>query len=61
MVPGYYDGVPELPADIKAELKGLMPEDARQAVGHGVKAKRSKSGSASFALGDAEDGSDAAV
>src|ERR1041385_1579271 len=23
MVPGYYDGVPELPADIKAELKGL--------------------------------------
>src|SRR5947209_8450046 len=22
-VPGYYDGVPELPADIKAELKGL--------------------------------------
>src|SRR5947208_2557528 len=23
MVPGYYEGVPELPADIKAELKGL--------------------------------------
>jgi acetylornithine deacetylase/succinyl-diaminopimelate desuccinylase-like protein len=23
MVPGYYDGVPELPADIKADLKGL--------------------------------------
>jgi acetylornithine deacetylase/succinyl-diaminopimelate desuccinylase-like protein len=23
MVPGFYDGVPELPADIKAELKGL--------------------------------------
>ena len=27
----------------KAELKGLMPEDAQQAIGHGVRAKRSKS------------------
>ena len=26
----------------KTELKGLMPEDAQQAIGHGVKAKRSK-------------------
>ena len=28
----------------KAELKSLMPEDAQQAAGHGVRAKRSKSG-----------------
>ena len=28
----------------KAELKGLMPEDAKEAVGHGIRAKRSKSG-----------------
>ena len=28
----------------KAELKGLMPEDAKEAIGHGVRAKRSKSG-----------------
>jgi hypothetical protein len=32
----------------KAELKKLMPEDAKEAVGHGVRAKRSKSGSISF-------------
>src|SRR6266446_5831792 len=32
----------------KAELKGLLPEDAREAIGHGVKAKRSKSGAVSF-------------
>jgi hypothetical protein len=32
----------------KSELKALMPEDARQAVGHGVRAKRSKSGAVSF-------------
>jgi hypothetical protein len=32
----------------KSELKALMPEDAREAIGHGVKAKRSKSGSVSF-------------
>ena len=34
----------------KAELKGLMPEDAKEAVGHGVRAKRSKSGAVSFDL-----------
>jgi len=34
----------------KAELKSLVPEDARQAVGHGVRAKRSKSGAISFDL-----------
>src|SRR5207302_2335197 len=27
----------------KAELKALMPEDAKEAIGHGVRAKRSKS------------------
>src|SRR5712691_433900 len=32
----------------KSELKALMPEDAREAVGHGVRAKRSKSGAVSF-------------
>ena len=34
----------------KVELKGLMPEDAKEAIGHGVRAKRSKSGSISFDL-----------
>ena len=34
----------------KAELKKLVPEDAREAFGHGVKAKRSKSGAISFEL-----------
>ena len=34
----------------KAELKSLMPEDAREAVGHGIRAKRSKSGAVSFDL-----------
>jgi predicted phage-related endonuclease len=34
----------------KAELKSLVPDDARQAVGHGVQAKRSKSGAISFDL-----------
>ena len=34
----------------KTELKGLMPEDAKEAAGHGVRAKRSKSGAVSFDL-----------
>jgi predicted phage-related endonuclease len=34
----------------KAELKSLVPEDAQQAIGHGVRAKRSKSGAVSFDL-----------
>ena len=38
----------------KAELKSLMPEDAKEAVGHGVRAKRSKSGAISFDLLDVE-------
>jgi predicted phage-related endonuclease len=32
----------------KSELKALMPEDAKEAIGHGVKAKRSRSGAVSF-------------
>lgn len=32
----------------KAELKKLMPEDAKEATGHGIRAKRSKSGAISF-------------
>jgi predicted phage-related endonuclease len=38
----------------KAELKSLMPEDAKEAIGHGIRAKRSKSGAVSFDLLDAE-------
>jgi predicted phage-related endonuclease len=38
----------------KAELKTLMPEDAKEAIGHGISAKRSKSGAVSFDLLDAE-------
>ena len=39
----------------KTELKALMPEDAKEAVGHGVKAKRSKSGAVSFDVLDMDD------
>ena len=39
----------------KAELKDLVPEDAQQAIGHGVLAKRSKSGAITFELVKAED------
>ena len=38
----------------KTELKGLMPEDAKEAIGHGVRAKRSKSGAISFDLLEGE-------
>ena len=38
----------------KTELKGLMPEDAREAIGHGVRAKRSRAGAVSFDLLDTE-------
>jgi predicted phage-related endonuclease len=34
----------------KSELKSLMPEDAKEAIGHGVRAKRSRSGAVSFDL-----------
>jgi hypothetical protein len=36
----------------KTELKALVPEDAREASGHGVRAKRSKSGAISFEVLD---------
>jgi len=39
----------------KSELKALMPEDVKEAIGHGVRAKRSKSGAVSFDVLDAED------
>ena len=45
----------------KSELKALVPEDAKEAYGHGVRAKRSKSGSVSFDLLASEEGSHAAV
>lgn len=32
----------------KAELKALIPEDAKEAFGHGIRAKRSRSGAISF-------------
>jgi predicted phage-related endonuclease len=38
----------------KTELKTLMPEDAKEAIGHGVRAKRSKSGAVSFDVLDME-------
>ena len=40
----------------KSELKSLVPEDAQQAIGHGVRAKRSKSGAITLELLNAEDG-----
>jgi hypothetical protein len=44
----------------RTELKDLMPEDAKEAIGHGVRARRSKSGAISFDLLTPEP-SDAAV
>jgi predicted phage-related endonuclease len=40
----------------KIELRALMPEDAKEAVGHGIRAKRSKSGAISFDLVGTEAG-----
>jgi predicted phage-related endonuclease len=40
----------------KTELKALVPEDAREATGHGVRAKRSKSGAISFEVLELEAG-----
>ena len=40
----------------KADLKKLVPEDAREAIGHGLRAKRSKSGALSFEVMDMEVG-----
>ena len=44
----------------KGELKALMPEDAKEAIGHGIRARRSKSGAISFDLLEVE-GSRAAL
>jgi predicted phage-related endonuclease len=38
----------------RSELKALMPEDAKEAIGHGVRARRSKSGAVSFDLMETE-------
>jgi hypothetical protein len=38
----------------KADLKKLVPEDAKEAIGHGLKAKRSKSGAVSFEVMEME-------
>jgi predicted phage-related endonuclease len=40
----------------KAELKGLVPDDAQRAFGHGVCAQRSKAGAVTFGLLEPEDG-----
>ena len=39
----------------KSELKGLIPEDVKEAIGHGIRAKRSKSGAVSFEVLSIED------
>jgi putative phage-type endonuclease len=38
----------------KNELKSLMPEDAKEAIGHGLRGRRSKSGAVSFDLLETE-------
>ena len=38
----------------KTELKALIPEDTKEAIGHGIRAKRSKSGAISFDLLETE-------
>ena len=40
--------------DAKADLKKLVPEGAREAIGHSLLAKRSKSAAVSFDLQDEE-------
>jgi predicted phage-related endonuclease len=45
----------------KTELKGLMPEDAKEAFGHGVRAKRSKAGAVNFEVLETVEASDAPV
>jgi len=45
----------------KVELKALMPEDAKEAIGHGIRAKRSKLGAVSFDLLETEAGGHAAL
>jgi hypothetical protein len=38
----------------KTELKALVPEDAKEALGHGLRARRSRSGAISFDLLEVE-------
>ena len=38
----------------KADLKKLLPEDAKEAIGHGLRAKSSKSGAVSFEVMEME-------
>jgi predicted phage-related endonuclease len=45
----------------KTELRSLVPEDAQQAIGHGLRARRSKSGAISFDLIGTENASHAVV
>jgi hypothetical protein len=45
----------------KTELKSVMPGDAKEAIGHGLRAKRSKSGAISFDLLTKTEASDAAL
>jgi hypothetical protein len=45
----------------KAELKGLIPEDVKEAIGRGIRARRSKSGAVNFDLLSEEAGSHAPV
>jgi predicted phage-related endonuclease len=48
--------VTHLRTSAKSELKALMPDDAKEAIGHGVRAKRSKSGAVSFDVLESEAG-----
>ena len=41
----------------KLDLKKLVPEDVKEAVGHGLRAKRSKAGAISFELLEVADAS----
>ncbi len=45
----------------KLELKKLVPEDAKEAFGHGIRAKRSKSGAIAFEMLTWEEGDGAAL
>jgi predicted phage-related endonuclease len=45
----------------KTELKALIPEDAKEAIGNGIRAKRSKSGAVSFDVSSVEGASHASL
>ena len=42
------------PERAKTELKSLLPDDAKQAFGHGVRARRSRSSAVNFDLLDSD-------